>query len=168
MLSKIWLAAAAVVSVCAGPALADADGVIGKMNLKTGIFTPFAAMPDAASKTYSGTVQVTLSIQIKSALPAKQSYICSVSINVIDSTTFGAGPNAVAGIAQAASGKTLKCVVTVPYLWVLPSSDTLTTSTTWSVSAVEATGASRIAGGPLAGFNPTTTPSPKLSASGAL
>ncbi len=168
MLSKIWFAAAAIVSLCAGPALADADGVIGRMNLKTGTFTPFAAMPAAGSKTYSGTVQVTLNIQIKSALSAKQSYICSVSLSVFDSTNPAAGPDAHAGIAETASGKNLKCVVTIPYSWVLPSSDTLTTSASWSVSEVEATGASRTAGGGLPGFNPTTTPSPKLSASGAL
>ncbi len=163
MLSKIWLAAAAVVSLCAGPALADADGVIGKMNLQTGAFTPFAPTPDAASKTYAGTIQVTLNIQIKSALPAKQSYICGVQIY-----STGGGQNATASIAQAASGKTLKCVITVPYSWVLPSSGTQAVPIGWSVSAIEGTGASRTAGGQLAGFNPATTANPKLSASGAL
>jgi len=167
MLSKFWFAAAAVVSLCSGPALADTDGVIGKMNLKTGTFTPFAAAPDAASKTYSGTIQVTLNIQIKSALPAKQTYICGVSVSVYNSTTFSAGPSAVASIAQPASGQTLKCIVQVPYAWVLPTG-TLTTTASWSVSAVQATGASRTAGGPLATFNPATTPNPKLSAVGAL
>ncbi len=164
MLSKIWLAAAAVVSLCAGPALADDGGVVGKMNPKTGTFTPFSAAPDATSKTYAGTIEVTLTVQIKSVLPAKQSYICNVSVNVYDT----ASAYAYASIAETATGRTLKCLVTVPYSWRLPSSSTLTTSATWSVTAVEASGASRTAGGSLSAFNPSSTPNPKLSVSGAL
>ena len=89
LLAKMLLTAVAIVSLCAGPALADADGVIGRMNLQTGTFTPFAPAPDAASKTYAGTIQVTLNIQIKSALPAKQSYTCGVQISVYN--TGGGG-----------------------------------------------------------------------------
>jgi hypothetical protein len=163
------LAAFVLLSLASAPAFAAGDSVLGRMNLKTGAFTPLPAVAGAASpKTYTGTIQATLTIQVKSALPAKQTYLCGISVEVFDPTSESEGPSASASIAQAASDGTLKCVVTIPYSWVLAPSSTLTASANWTVTATQATGATRTAGGSFAGFNPETAPATKLSATGEL
>jgi hypothetical protein len=164
------LAAFTLLSLASAPALAAGDTVLGRMNLKTGTFAPLPALAAGASspKTYTGTIQATLTIQVKSTMPAKQTYLCGISVEVFDPAGLTEGPSASASIAQAASDGTLKCVVTIPYSWVLAPSSTLTASANWTVTATQTTGATRTAGGSFAGFNPETSTATKLSATGEL
>jgi hypothetical protein len=159
----------AIIALSAAPAFAGNDSVIGRLNTKTGTFSRLPSSPLAATKTYTGSVQVSMTIQIKSALPASQSYLCEVDISIFDEATASEGPTAIASVAQTASGGVLKCTVDIPYSWALASGGTTAASANWSVSEAQTTtGASRSFGSGLPSFNPATSATTKFSVTGEL
>ena len=165
------IAAVALALAAAAPAHAAKDTVVGRLNLKTGNFTRFQPASTAASSTYTGIVQVTLTIQVKSALPANQAYLCGLDVSVFDPSSESEGPNADATVSATASGGVLKCTVTIPYSWVLATgSSTVTASARWNVFTVQGSteGPSREIGGGFASFNPETSNATKLSAIGEI
>jgi hypothetical protein len=160
------LLAFVALAMSAAPAFAAGNSVIGKLNLTTGTFSPLPATTAATAKTYSGTIQVALTITIKSALPAKQTYLCGVTVEVFDPTTGSEGGSADASVVETASGSVLKCTVSIPYAWALTASSSAALN--WTVTASQSSGASRSIGGGLASFSPVSTPSPKLTVTGVL
>jgi hypothetical protein len=165
------LATAALLVCAAVPAPAAQDSVLGRLNLKTGSFTPLQPASSATTsvKTYTGTVQATFTIQVKSSLPANQTYLCDLSVNVYDITSESGSLSADASVAATASGGVLKCTVTIPYAWTLGTSPSISASSRWTVSTLQTTeGPSRYISGSFAGFNPETSTATKLTATGEI
>ncbi len=164
--------AGVVLALCAAtPALAAKDTVLGRLNLKTGSFTPLqpAQSITTAAKTYTGTIQETLTIQVKSTLPANQTYLCSLSVDVFDPMNESGSLSSSASVSATASAGVLKCTVTIPYSWVLETSSTITATPRWSVYTLQTTeGPSRDISGSFPSFNPETSTATKLTATGEI
>jgi hypothetical protein len=101
--------------------------VFGFQDSKTGTFHPLGTAPDiadttVATTTYSGTIETTVTITLKTALPKGGTIACTVGASAIsDNETTGAA----VGITESAtsvatvSGSTATCKVNIPYNWVL-------------------------------------------------
>jgi hypothetical protein len=92
---------------------------------ESGNFHPLArVVPDASgATTYTGTIDVTFDITIKSSFPSGTKIYCSVDLTVesAGSTTFAddtAYEESGLGVASGTSG-TSTCTVKIPYSWVL-------------------------------------------------
>jgi len=142
------LLAAALLSAAALPASA------------TGVGTP--------PKTYSGTIQATLAVQVKSTFAANQSFLCTVSFYVYDPLAGTQAVNATATIAQTASAGMVKCTVNIPYSVSLAPSDTIRANATWQVSADLPNDQHRLVGGGFMPFSPEATSPIKLTGAGAI
>jgi hypothetical protein len=99
-----------------------------------GNFHPLRHSPDltenpAVTTTYSGTIEVTVTITLKTALPKGDSVACSVgAVANSDSETnplLDVAYDESATSLASVSGSTATCKVSIPYSWVL-----LTPSTT--------------------------------------
>lgn len=92
-----------------------------------------------------GTVQVTLTIELFSAVPTGDTVICSASLETVEviigpptsSEVFTETSSSPAVI----SGSTATCTVTIPYLWTLanPSGDTMAITYTAGIYPTGAT-----------------------------
>ncbi|HTJ65337.1 MAG TPA: hypothetical protein VL899_16170 [Alphaproteobacteria bacterium] len=122
----------------------------------------------ANAATYTGTVQVAITVQVKSSVPAGQKFICGVSINVYDPSAGGQGPYTGASVEKTASGGVLKCEVDIPYSWAI-GTDMASVSASWSVSeGTMETGASRNIRNGLTGFTPTKNGTTRLTVTGTM
>lgn len=101
--------------------------VFGFQDSRTGTFHPFVSTPDiadatVATTTYSGTIETTVTITLKTALPKGGTIACTVGATAISSSET---TEAAVGITQSAtslatvSGSTATCKVNIPYNWVL-------------------------------------------------
>jgi hypothetical protein len=138
---SIALVAAIALGALGGSAIAHAQTanapfqkkVFGFQDSRTGVFHPLGQSPDlsenpAATTTYSGTIEVTVTITLKTALPKGDSVACSVdAIAISESETTAASVtyDEIATSVATVSGSTATCKVNIPYSWVL-----LTPSTT--------------------------------------
>ncbi len=104
----------------------SARKVFGFQDSKTGTFHPLgtADITDAAAATttYTGTVEATVTITLKTALPTGDKIACTVtadasSDNETAGTLFDYGETA-SSIATV-SGSTATCKVNIPFSWVL-------------------------------------------------
>ncbi len=101
--------------------------VFGFQDSKTGVFHPLGNSADitdaaAATTTYAGTIEATVTITLKTALPTGDKVACTVtadasSENETAGTIFDYDESA-SSIATV-SGSTATCKVNIPFSWVL-------------------------------------------------
>jgi len=91
--------------------------------------TPEIADAAAATTTYSGTIEATVTITLKTALPKGGTIACTVGASASsDSVTGDVGFTESATSVATVSGSTATCKVNIPYSWVLFTPSTSTTS----------------------------------------
>jgi hypothetical protein len=133
---SIALVAAIALGALGGSAIAHAQTanppfqkkVFGFQDSRTGVFHPLGHSPDlsenpAATTTYSGTVEVTVTVTLKTTLPKGDSVACSVDAIATSETetspfTSVAYDETATSIASV-SGSTATCKVNIPYSWLL-------------------------------------------------
>jgi hypothetical protein len=123
--------------------------VLGYQDAETGVFHPVTRIePEASSPATTGTIQVTLTITLKTALPKGGNIVCGADLTAM-SMNLTAGTvsdwSEMANSAATTGGSTATCTVNVPYSWVIPAkSSTVTNSVTgtYSVTMNNASGAS--------------------------
>jgi hypothetical protein len=101
--------------------------IFGFQDSKTGIFHALGnsaeiADPTAATTTYTGEIEATVTITLKTALPKGGTIACTVGATAIsDSETTDATVGFVESATSVAtvSGSTATCKVNIPYSWVL-------------------------------------------------
>jgi hypothetical protein len=116
--------------------------VLGYQDPETGVFRPVEYLiPEATITPTTGTIQLTITITLKTAVPTGGSVLCSTGIAASStSLTTGTGVTYSESSTSAAkvTGTTATCTVTTPYSWVLPPAssttvDSLTGSYTVSI-----------------------------------
>jgi hypothetical protein len=98
-------------------------GIAGVLDPSTGTFTTRPALVQAATALQkSGTVTVTTTVVIDSAIPLDQPITCNVSISAYDSSfvNSASGENNV-----VRSGSSGKCTTVIHYIWEVASSSTM-------------------------------------------
>lgn len=101
---------------------------------KTGTFHPLRnsadiADPAAATTTFTGTIEVTVTITLKTALPTGGQVACSVEADASSSGTSGeVGYVEDATKLATVSGSTATCKVNIPYSWLLFTASTTQTN----------------------------------------
>ena|ERR1700678_693692 len=101
--------------------------VFGYQDSKTGTFHRLGSTPElidaaAATTTYSGTIETTVTITLKTALPTGGTISCAVGAAAISENET---TDAVVAFSESAtsiatvSGSTATCKVSIPYSWVL-------------------------------------------------
>jgi hypothetical protein len=118
------LALAGLAAVNLSAAQAQSATIPGYMDLKTGRFVSRRLPPALAPAltTYSGTINVKLSITIQSALSDTQVLVCSADVSAED-PAFNLYEET-ASVTATRSGATATCTMTIPYLWSLGSGAT--------------------------------------------
>jgi hypothetical protein len=117
-------------------------GILGYLDPHTGAFRPVPQVAKAEGlvpdlTTYTGTLNVTVDITIKSAGITNVS--CTATASVIDNEM--SSPTVFTEtdvVAATGSGTSMTCSLKIPYLWVLATgpSDTISTSYTVTGTAV--------------------------------
>lgn len=121
--------------------------ILGFQNPETGEFEPLVrAVPDASSTTpTTGTVEVTLTITLKTALPKNGSVNCGANLTAMseNETTFAyAYWYEQAYTIATVSGSTATCTVNVPYSWVIPAASSTVKNSVTGMYAVQMNSAS--------------------------
>ncbi len=103
--------------------------ILGFQDPRSGVFHPLGHSPDLsenpaiATTTYSGTIEATVTITLKTALPKGDSVACSVgAIASSDSETDPIADvvyDESASSLASVSGSTATCKVSIPYSWLL-------------------------------------------------
>jgi len=113
----------------------QAKGILGYLDPHTGAFRPVPAAPTedpdvlAAATTVGGTVNVTLTITLKTA--GLTNITCNEELFVTDNITGGPRSyNESDTVAATGTGTTRTCKLSIPYSWslVTPTTDSMTTS----------------------------------------
>jgi hypothetical protein len=116
-----WAAALLAVGVLAQAGGADASGIFGYLDPATGAFriaTPQRAVASAAVTAVSkGTIAVSFTIGIASAIPANSPITCAVTANVYLAANPYAPITDSASAVATRNGAVATCRVTIPYLW---------------------------------------------------
>jgi hypothetical protein len=122
--------------------------IFGFQDPQTGVFHPAsAAIADTSTPPTNGTVQLTITITLKTPVPAGGAVGCSASVHGSEFETVS--PFTSTDYEETAykmatiSGSTATCVVKVPYSWHFPSSTNPTSSFTgaYEIEMVNATSA---------------------------
>jgi hypothetical protein len=124
------IALATLVSVQAIAQTANRPGpirVFGFQDSKTGTFHPLGNAPDitdvtAATTTYAGTIEATVTVTLKTALPSGDKVACTVTADASsENETAGSvlDYNESASSIATVSGSTATCKVNIPFSWVL-------------------------------------------------
>ncbi|SPF44673.1 exported hypothetical protein [Candidatus Sulfotelmatobacter kueseliae] len=116
----------------------------GFQDSKTGTFHPLGKSADlsntTATTTYSGTIEATITITLKTALPKGDAIVCSVDAiaSSENETTFaGVTYDDSAASTATVSGSTATCKVNIPFSWVMfTASTTVVNSLDGSLSVV--------------------------------
>ncbi len=99
--------------------------VFGFQDSRTGTFHPLGnsveiADPTASTTTFAGTVEATVTITLKTALPTGGQVACTVEADAVSSGTSGeAGYDELATKLATVSGSTATCKVNIPFSWLL-------------------------------------------------
>ena len=100
--------------------------ILGYQDQVTGTFHPISKVaPDATITPTTGTVELTLTITLKTALPKGGSIICEADLNATSvnlSTDAGGLWTEEAYATATVNGSTATCTVNVPYSWAIPAS----------------------------------------------
>src|ERR1700680_1915330 len=108
-------------------------GILGYLDPRTGAFRPVPPAaeegPDSAAlPTFGGTINVTLTITVKSVGITK--IVCTAGVSVIDA--IQTSPRIYEESATA-TGTTKTCKLTIPYSWALATQSSDSMSTTYDV-----------------------------------
>jgi hypothetical protein len=104
---------------------AEATKVFGFQDSRTGTFHPLGTAPDisdaaAATTTYTGTIETTVTVTLKTALPKGGTVACRVEA---DPTSEGVSGDVfyeeTATAIATVSGSTATCKVNIPFSWLL-------------------------------------------------
>jgi len=99
--------------------------VFGYQDPETGAFKPLnQAMPEASTQATTGTVELILSISLKTALPKGGAIVCSADVTAAseNTSTFAVSSwSEQASTVATVSGSTATCTVNVPYSWPIPA-----------------------------------------------
>jgi hypothetical protein len=93
----------------------------------SGVFHPMlTAVPDATTTpATTGTIQVTLSITVKSTFPSgtSRTILCGIDVDVTGMTATGGMTNYMeaANANATGSGATYTCTLKIPYSWIIPT-----------------------------------------------
>jgi len=104
--------------------------VFGYEDAQTGVFHPLdRAVAETTTAPVTGTFELTITVTLKTAVPAGGSVLCSTDITAA-STSLTTGTAEVytetAYSVAKVTGSTATCTVTTPYSWVItPSSTTV-------------------------------------------
>jgi hypothetical protein len=107
--------------------------ILGYQDPETGAFKPLQReVPDlATTPATTGTVELILTISLKTAVPTGGKVICGASLTAtslnLTTGTYGDWSEQ-AYTTATVSGSTATCTVNVPYSWVLPTASTLVTN----------------------------------------
>jgi hypothetical protein len=120
-----------------GPASASAQSdessyhkkVFGYQDPQTGAFHPLEQfVPEVTPTATTGTIELTIVINLKTPLPKGGSIICnsdvsvsSINLSTDQVTSWGETASTVA----AASGASHTCTVNIPYSWTIPASSSV-------------------------------------------
>jgi hypothetical protein len=106
-----------------------AKKILGYQDPRTGAFHPLVnAVPDATLAPTTGSVDLTLTISLKTALPSGGKIICGseISASSQNETTFAESIWIEEAYSVATvSGSTAKCTVNVPYSFLVPAASAL-------------------------------------------
>ena len=120
-------------------------GILGYLDPQTGAFraipAPSADVDAPAATTFTGTINVTLTITLKTTGLATVS--CSQGVSVIDGTTAPVFYSESDSVAATGSGTTRTCKLSIPYAWSLTTQGSDTMSTTYTVIGIGSTGTSQ-------------------------
>ena len=99
--------------------------VFGYQDARSGVFHPLEKVaPDVTAAPTTGTIEVTFTITLKTAVPTGGFVICDTTV-VASSTSLTTGVSS--GYTETAyalakvTGTTATCTVNTPYSWVLPA-----------------------------------------------
>jgi hypothetical protein len=131
ILSIVAIAALSAGVILSGSASASAQSdapaphkkVFGYQDAETGAFHPMTQVePDVTAAPLTGEFEVTITITLKTAVPAGGSVVCSTDISATSANeitdagqTYEEGAYAVAKV----SGSTATCTVDTPYSWLV-------------------------------------------------
>ena len=108
--------------------------IFGYQDSKTGVFHRTGSSIDpstlapAATTTYTGTIEATINITLKTALPKGDVIVCSVDAFADSEGAAGSlDYEEDAASTAAVSGSTATCKVNIPFSWVLFTPSTTTT-----------------------------------------
>jgi hypothetical protein len=108
-------------------------GILGYLDPHTGAFRPLPQVaeeaPDlAAPVTFGGTVNLTITITVKTT--ALTNFTCVATVSVFDGTTSPTSFEESNTVAATGTGATRTCKLTIPYAWSLATqaTDLMTTS----------------------------------------
>jgi len=114
--------------------------VLGYQDPETGVFKPLEkVVPEAATAAVTGTIELTMTITLKTPVPTGGKVACSsgvsaisISLTTAQATTYEESASAFATV----SGATASCTINIPYSWLIPpSSTTVQNSLTGSYTA---------------------------------
>jgi hypothetical protein len=111
-------------------------GVLGFFDPQTGAFRPAQTIGEdvepAAVATFGGTINVTLTITVKTA--GITNVTCTAEVTVLDGTTSFTNYFETDTVAATGTGATRSCKLVIPYSWSLASQLTDFMSTSYHVS----------------------------------
>jgi hypothetical protein len=106
---------------------ANAQGVLGILNPKTGAFAKITKQPSdfvpEAVTTYTGTLVFNISINVKTGVPSDASIVCSANVGVYGDTA-SVSISETKSVKATRTGSTATCSVSIPYAWPLGTPDT--------------------------------------------
>jgi hypothetical protein len=121
------------------------SGILGFLDPQTGAFRPApqavaAEGEEPALTTYTGTIDVTLTITVKSS--GLTNFTCTATTFVMDNLTGGSPVTYTETntVAATGSGSTRTCTLAIPYSWALATASSDAMSTSYTVQGT--TGAS--------------------------
>jgi len=102
------------------------DRIFGYQDAKTGIFHPMVKIePDLTPAPSTGTIDLTITITLKTAVPTGATVYCSTDITAMSNNiqTFESGVIYIESSYSVAkvTGSTATCTVATPYSWSLPA-----------------------------------------------
>lgn len=107
--------------------------VLGYQDPETGTFQPLVrVLPDTSTSPTTGTVELTLTISLKTALPKGGTVVCEASLSAVSEnlSNFTIIDWDEEGYSVATvSGSTATCTVNVPYSWVIPANSSTVSNT---------------------------------------
>ena len=119
--------------------------IFGFQDSKTGTFHPMGKSADVvnpavATTTFTGTIEVTTTITLKTSLPSGDVIACivdAVASSESETTLTGVTYEESAASNAKVSGSTASCTVNIPFSWVLQTaSKTITQSLTANLDVV--------------------------------
>jgi hypothetical protein len=115
-------------------------GVQGYLNPRTGVFSSIrhhrmlgAAPP--ATTTYTGTIVVTFTVTVSSAIARTAEIGCVAGASILDAGTDNEIVEVAGTAVSRGTGSIVTCSVTIPYSWNLASANLDTVGLTYSVTS---------------------------------